>query len=108
MPAVTAREGGVGMKRTRGARKPGARTARRSGSSKRKTSGMWKALLGAFLVGAVFGVFEAEYPWRGKDILVNAGIVIGYGVGVAVLVAIVLALTAARQRAAALIWRKHA
>jgi hypothetical protein len=69
---------------------------------------MRKALLGAFLVGAVLGTFETEYPWHGMRVLTNAGLVTAYGLGVAVLIAIVLALTAVRQRAAALIWRKRA
>jgi hypothetical protein len=69
---------------------------------------MWKALLGAFLLGVVYGVFQAEHPWRGHGILTNIRLVTGYGLGVALLAAIVWSLTAVRRRAAALIWRKRA
>jgi hypothetical protein len=69
---------------------------------------MRKALIGAFLLGAFFGVFQAGHPWRGNGIIANAGLVIGYGIGVAVLVAIIWSLTVIRQRVAALIWRKRA
>jgi hypothetical protein len=96
------------MKKTGKAKKPAARTARPSGFSKHKPSGMRKTLLGAFLVGAVLGILETEYPWHGMRVLTNAGLVMGYGLCVAMLTAIVWALTGVRQRAAALIWRKRA
>jgi ABC-type branched-subunit amino acid transport system permease subunit len=69
---------------------------------------MRKALLGAFVLGTVFGVLQTEHPWRGKGILANAALVIGCGLGVAALVAIIWSLTVLRLRAAALIWRKGA
>jgi hypothetical protein len=69
---------------------------------------MKKALLGAFLFGAVFGAFQTEHPWRGAGILTNFRLVIGCGLGIALLVAIVWSLTALRMRAAALLWRKRA
>jgi hypothetical protein len=69
---------------------------------------MRKALLGAFVFGAFFGVAQTEYPWRGQGILANAGLAIGCGLGVAALMAIIWSLTVLRLRAAALIWRKGA
>jgi hypothetical protein len=69
---------------------------------------MRKALLGTFLLGAVFGALQTWHPWRGTGIIANVGLVIGYGIGVAVLMAIIWSLTFVRQRAAALIWRKGA
>lgn len=104
MPAVRARRR-VGNG-TRTARKPGAN--RPSRYSKRKPSGVRKALLGAFLLGAVYGVFQTEHTWYGYGILTNIGLVTGYGLGVTLLVAIVWSLTVVRRRAAALIWRKRA
>jgi hypothetical protein len=69
---------------------------------------MRKALVGAFLLGALIGVCQTGHPWRGKSILVNAGLVSGWGIGVAVLMAIIWTLTFVRQWAAALIRRKGA
>jgi hypothetical protein len=68
---------------------------------------MWKAVLGACLLGAVIGVFQTEHPWRGANIFANAKLVLGYALSVAILMAIVWSLTAIRKSVAALIWRKH-
>jgi hypothetical protein len=69
---------------------------------------MRKALLGAFVLGAVFGLLQTEFPWRGTGILANTRLIIGCGLGVAVLMTIIWSLTAVRQRVVGLIWRKRA
>src|SRR4051794_1633989 len=95
-------------KRLRSTGKSKTRTARPSGASKRRgSSGMKKALLGAFLLGSAYGGLQTEHPWRGGSIVSNVGLVIGSGFVVALLVAIVWSLTALRKRAAALIWRQR-
>jgi hypothetical protein len=71
---------------------------------KRNQGAVWKALLGAFLLGGALGAFQTEFPWRGGGILTNIGMVVGYGFGLALIMAIVRSLTAIRMRAAALIW----
>jgi hypothetical protein len=68
---------------------------------------MRKALLGAFVLGAIFGVIQIDHPWRGKGILANSGLVIGCGLAVAVLMVIIWLLTAVRLGVGALIWRKR-
>jgi hypothetical protein len=69
---------------------------------------MRKALLGAFVLGAIFGVIQIDHPWRGKGILANSGLVIGCGLAVAALMVIIWLLTAVRLGVGALIWRKRA
>jgi hypothetical protein len=69
---------------------------------------LWKALPGAFLVGAAFGVIQTEHPWRGASIYANARLMLGYGLGLAFLMAIVWSLTAIRKWMVTLIWRKRA
>jgi len=66
------------------------------------------ALLGAFLLGAAFGVFQTEHPWRGTSIIANAGLVLEYSLGLALFMAIIWSLTAARLWAVMLIRRKRA
>jgi hypothetical protein len=69
---------------------------------------MRKALLGAFVLGTVFGVLQTVHPWRGKGILMNAALAIGCGLGVAVFIATVWSLTVVRLWAVTFIWRKGA
>ena len=91
------------MRRT--TRRPKAKVARPPGPPKRKQNGMRKALLGAFVLGAILGALQTDGPWRGKGILANTGLVIGCGLVVATLMAVVWSLTAFRQAVAALISR---
>ena len=92
---------------TRTTRKPGARKVRPPAHSKRRRSGLWAALLGAFLLGGVYGAIQVEYPWHGVGILANVQQVLGYGLGLGLLMAIIWSLTAIRKWVAALIWRKR-
>jgi hypothetical protein len=68
---------------------------------------MRKALLGAFVLGTIFGVLQTDHPWRGKGVLANSGLVIGCGLAVAALMVIIWLLTAVRLGVGALIWRKR-
>jgi hypothetical protein len=66
---------------------------------------MRKALLGAFVLGAIFGVLQTDHPWRGKGVLANSDLVIG--LAVAALMVMIWLLTAVRLEVGALIWRKR-
>jgi hypothetical protein len=72
---------------------------------KRQKGGLKRALLGAFLIGGLYGAFQPYYPWRGAGILANLALMISCGLGLAVLMAVIWSLTAIRKKAAALIWR---
>ena len=68
---------------------------------------MRKAMLGAFVLRAVFGLLQTEFPWRGMGILANTRLMIGCGLGVAVLMVIIWSLIAVHRRVAGLTWRKR-
>ena len=66
---------------------------------------MVTASVGAFLVGSIYGVVQAQQPWRGHGILANTGLMVGCGLVLTLVLIVILSLTAARQRIVALIWR---
>ena len=66
---------------------------------------MVKALVGAFLVGSIYGAVQAQLPWRGHGILANTGFLVGSGFVTTLILILILSLTAARKRKVALIWR---
>jgi hypothetical protein len=79
-------------KRTRSTGKSKTRTARLSGASRRRRSGMKKVLLGAFLLGSAYGALQTDQPWRGGGIIPNIGLVTGSGLVVTLLVTMVWSL----------------
>jgi hypothetical protein len=89
----------------RSRRTPKRRTSRQLHKLPRQGSVVVTASLGAFLVGSIYGVIQAEQPWRGHGILANTGLVVGCGLVTTLVVILILLLTAARKRIAALIWR---
>ena len=93
--------------KARTTRKPTTRTKRQSKPVNRQQHGLRKALLGAFLLGAIVGAFQTEHPWHGASIFANASLVLAYGLGVAFLMTFVWSLTAIRKWVAALIWRER-
>lgn len=102
--ARTKRTTGTG---TREVRKPRANSAKRSKLPKRQQSGLWKALLGSFILGCICGALQAENSWRGKGILANLALMLGYGIGLLLLMAIIWSLTAMRRKAATMIRPKR-
>ena len=66
---------------------------------------MVKALLGAFLVGSIYGAVQAQLPWRGHGILANTGLLVGSGLVTTMILIVTVSLTAARKRIVALVWR---
>ena len=49
-------------------------------------------VLGAFILGAAYGLVRSDYPWQGEGAIANLGAGIGSGLGFAVLMCVVWAL----------------
>jgi len=64
-----------------------------------------KRLVGAFIVGNIYGAVQAQQPWRGHGALINTGLMVGCGLVTALILIVILSLTALRKRMVALIWR---
>src|SRR5689334_8785468 len=82
-------------KRPRGT--PKERTARQVRRAQRPRSVVVTASVGAFLIGSIYGVVQAQQPWRGQGILANTGFLVGCGLVTTLILIVILSLTAARK-----------
>jgi hypothetical protein len=73
----------------------------------RSSGSLSSILLGAFILGAIYGAIIAEYRWRGEGLLYNACEAVGVGIGFALLMVPVWAISAIFRKAAARVRRSR-
>jgi hypothetical protein len=84
-----------------GKAKPRNSKPRRTGTH--RLNGLPEVLVGAFLLGIIYGAFHTEHPWRGRGMFWNVGSVLGTAAFAVLIMAVVWALTRIRTWVAALI-----